>query len=315
VVLSILVKCPFATRPWALPVFVALYRPPEWNRLHGRRHKTPAHLARLLRARLMRWFPHHHCIFVGDSGYGTSETARFGSTYRRSLTLVGKFYGDAALYAPPPPRTRRTMGRPRVKGRKLASPQAVVAHTAERISRTVAWYGGASRGIEVVTGRGHGYRIGEALVEVQWRYVHDCAGTHRDEYFFTTDITMKPQQMVECDTQRWSIETTFQECREDLRLESTKGDRQQTVLRFTPCVLGLYTMVVWRYLQLMHHASPLRAIFWRGKSTVTFSDMITCVRRALWEQWCFYTPAAPPAFSKRSPALQDMILYARAPAA
>jgi hypothetical protein len=315
VVLSILVKFPFATRPWALPVLVALYRPPEWNRLHGRRHKTPAHLARLLLARLMRWFPHQHFIFVGDSGYGTSETARFCSKYRRSLTLVSKFYGDAALYAPPPPRTRRTMGRPRVKGRKLASPQAVVAHTDKRISLTVAWYGGASRGIEVVTGTGHWYRIGEDLVEVQWLYVHDGAGTHRDEYFFTTDITMKPQQMVECYTQRWSIETTFQECREYLRLESTKGYSQHTVLRFTPCLFGLYTMVVLLYLQLLHHSSPLRAIFWRGKSTVTFSDMITCVRRALWEQWCFYTPAAPQAFSKLSPSLQDMILYALAPAA
>lgn len=48
---------------------------------------------------------------------------------------------------------------------------------------------------------------------------------------------------------------------------------------------------------------------------VTFSDMITWVRRALWEQWCFHTPAAPQAFSNLSPSLQDMILYALAPAA
>jgi hypothetical protein len=315
VVISMLVKWPFTARPWALPILVALYRPPEWDRLHGRRHKTPAHLARLLLARLMRWFPQHHFIFVGDAGYGTSETARFCSKHRRSLTLVSKFYGDAALYAPPPPRTRRTIGRPRVKGPKLASPHEVMANTAKRISLTVAWYGGASRDIEVVTGTGHWYRIGEELVEVQWLYVHDCTGTHRDEYFFTTDITMKPQQMVECYTQRWSIETTFQECREYLKLESTKGYSQQTVLRFTPCLFGLYTMVVLLYLQLLHHSSTLRAIFWRGKSTVTFSDMITCVRRALWEQWYFHTPAAPQEFSKLSPSLQDMILYALAPAA
>jgi DDE superfamily endonuclease len=48
VVLSVLVKFPFARRPWALPVLVALYRDPEWNQAHGTRHKTPAHLARLL---------------------------------------------------------------------------------------------------------------------------------------------------------------------------------------------------------------------------------------------------------------------------
>jgi hypothetical protein len=315
VVISVLVKWPFATRPWALPILVALYRPPEWDCAHGTRHKTPAHLARLLLARLMRWFPERHFIFIGDTGYGTSETARFCHRYSRHLTVVSKFYGDAALYEPPPPRTRCTIGRPRVKGRKLASPREVVAATAERSSLTVTWYGGARRAIEVVTGTGHWYRIGETLVGVRWVYVHDCTGTHRDEYFFTTDVAMKPQQIVECYTQRWSIETTFQECREYLKLESTKGYGQQTVLRFTPCLFGLYTIVVLIYLQLLHPSSTLRAIFWRGKSTVTFSDMITCVRRALWDQWCFQTQADPQAFSKLSPSLRDTILYALAPAA
>jgi len=239
VVIAMLLKLPFATRPWALPVLVALYRPPEWDRVHGTRHQTPAHMARLLLARLMRWFPHRHFIFIGDTGYGTSETARFCQQHRRHLTVVSKFYGDAALYEPPPPRPQGTIGRPRVKGQKLPSPQGVVANTAQRTRLTVAWYGGSTRDIEVVTGTGHWYRIGEALVEVRWVYVHDCTGTHRDEYFFTTDMTMNAQQIVECYTPRWSIETTFQECCEYLELESTKGYSQQSVLRFTPCLFGL----------------------------------------------------------------------------
>lgn len=315
VVLSVLVKFPFATRPWALPVLAALYRPPEWDRVHGARHKTPAHLARLLLARLMRWFPERHFIFAGDSGYGTSETARFCSKHRPHLTLVSKFYGDAALYAPPPARTRRTMGRPRVKGQKLASPQESVANAATRTSLMVTWYGGTTRAIEVVTGTGHWYRIGEALVEVRWVYVHDCTGTHRDEYFFTTELSMCPKRIVECYTQRWSIETTFQECREYLKLESPRGYGQQTVLRFTPCLFGLYTIVVLLYLQLPHPSSTLRAVFWSSKATVTFSDMMTCVRRVLWEQWYFHTQADPQEFSKLSPSMQDTILYALAPAA
>jgi hypothetical protein len=119
---SVLVKLPFATRPWALPILVALYRPPEGAGEQGARHKTPAHIVRLLLARLMRWFPERHFIFVGDSGYGTSETVRFCQKHRQHLTLVSKFYGDAALYEPAPPRTRHTMGRPCVKGQKLPSP-------------------------------------------------------------------------------------------------------------------------------------------------------------------------------------------------
>ena len=315
VVVSVLVKLPIATRPWALPVLAALYRPPEWDRMHGTRHKTPAHIARLLLARLVRWFPQRHFIFVGDSGYGTSETARFCSRYGRHLTLVSKFCGDAALYGPPPPRTRRTMGRPRVKGQKLASPQEMVAQTTERTRLTVAWYGGASRDIDVLTGTGHWYRIGEALVAVRWVYVHDCTGTHRDEYFFTTALQMTPKQIVECYTQRWSIETTFQECREYLKLESTKCYGKQTVLRFTPCLFGLYTIVILLYLQLPELLRSPHMVSWRGKSTISFADMITCVRRAIWQQWVFQTSMNTQSFSKLPRSLQETILYALAPAA
>jgi hypothetical protein len=243
IVVSVLVKLPFAIRPWALPVLVALYRPPEGDGVHGTRHQTPAHMVRLLLARLMRWFPDRHFIFLGDSGYGTSETARLCQKHRQHLTLVSKCYGDAALYEPPPPRTRHTMGRPRVKGQKLGSPQAVVASTAQRTRLTVAWYGGTTRDIEGVTGTGHWYRIEEDLVAVRWVYVHDGTGTHRDEYVLTTDLTMKPQHLVERYTQRWSIATTFQECREHLKRESTKSYGQQTVLRFTRVVKKLNRII------------------------------------------------------------------------
>jgi hypothetical protein len=155
-------------------------RPPEWDRVHGRRPKTPAHLARLWLARLIRWCPHRPCMLMGDTGYGPSETARVCHQHRQHLTGVRTCSGAAALYAPPPPRTRRTIGRPRGKGQQLASPQAVVAHTAQRTRLTVAWEGGSPRAIEVVTGTGRWYRMGEALVGVRWVDVHDGPGPHRD---------------------------------------------------------------------------------------------------------------------------------------
>ena len=61
--------------------------------------------------------------------------------------------------------------------------------------------------------------------------------------------------------------------------------------------------------------SALKAIFWRGKATVTFSDMITCIRRAVWKQWCLHTQADLQEVSRRSQALQDTIPYTLAPGA
>jgi DDE superfamily endonuclease len=123
VVVSVRVKLPFATRPYALPVLATLYCPPEWDRVHDTRHKTPAHITRLLLARLIRWFPNHRFIFVGDTGYGTSAIARFYHQHRRHLTLVSKFYGDTALYEPPPP-----FRAVRVDGRAQPSPKRLTGH-------------------------------------------------------------------------------------------------------------------------------------------------------------------------------------------
>src|SRR3954451_10720315 len=113
VVLAVLVKFPFATRPWALPVLVALYRTPEWDQEHARRHKTPARLLRQLVAVLARWFPDRHFLLAGDGGYGSHEMAAFAHRHRRHLTLISRFVPNAGLYEPPPPYSGT--GRPRVK--------------------------------------------------------------------------------------------------------------------------------------------------------------------------------------------------------
>jgi hypothetical protein len=95
VVLAILVRFPFATRPWALPVLVALYRSEEWNQQHGRRHKTPAQLMRQLLAVLLHWFPDRRFLVTGDGTYGSHELAAAVHRRQQRLALVSKFYADA----------------------------------------------------------------------------------------------------------------------------------------------------------------------------------------------------------------------------
>ena len=125
-----------------------------------------------------------------------------------------------------------------------------MARTRRRQRLNVAWYGGGRRDVAVVTGTGHWYKAGEGLVEVLWVFVHDLTGTHRDEYFFTTDVRLTATQVIECFTGRWSIETTFQEMRAYLKLETTRGRKKDTVLRLAPCLFGLYTVVAVLYAQM-----------------------------------------------------------------
>jgi hypothetical protein len=108
--------------------------------------------------------------------------------------------------------------------------------------------------VEVVTGTGHWYKAGQGLVPVRWVYVQDRTGTHRDEYLDSTDGTLTAQQIIEEYTGRWNIETTFEESRAYLGLESTRGWCQRTVGRAEPCLLGLYSVVV--AVQSVPHRGP-----------------------------------------------------------
>jgi hypothetical protein len=314
VVLSILVRFPFASRPWALPVLVALYRSPESDRAEGRRHKTCPDLMRQLLAVLAHWFPQRRFVFAGDGGYATHDLASFSSRHRRHLTLVSRFYPEANLYAFPSPGKGKRRGRPPTKGAKLPCPSRVVAR-AKRSRWTVGWYGGGTRKVEGASGTGGWYKSGAGLVPVRWVFVHDLTGTHRDEYFFTTDPDLKPEEIVGTYTGRWNLETTFQEMRSCLGLETTRGRKRESVLRAAPCLFGLYTLVALLYALLPSRTAPACAVVWAGKRHVTFSDAITAVRRWLWRHWIFERPAHSRAFSQLPRPLREALLYAVAPAA
>jgi hypothetical protein len=81
------------------------------------------------------------------------------------------------------------------------------------------------------------------------------------------------------------IETTFPEMRSQLGLETTRGWRQETVLRMAPCLFRLDTLVVLFYEPMPWSNPHVRMTRWLGKETVTFSDMLCSARRYLWLEW------------------------------
>lgn len=311
VVLAVLVRFPFASRPWALPVLVDLYRSEEDNRQRQRPHRTPAQLmCRLLRLMLL-WFPGRRFVFVGDAGYGTHEVARFCRRHHGRLTLVSKLHPKANLFEPPPPYAGK--GRPPVKGQALPKPhQAAASAALQRLE--VDWYGGGRRQVDTAYGRGCWYKSGRGLVPIQWVYVRDATGTHREEYFFTTDPGLSVAALIGHYTARWNIETTFQELRCHLGLETTRGWSEKTVLRAAPCLFGLYSVVALLYVSL---PEPKRCggVRWPGKGTVTFSDALTVVRRWLWSEGVFRQADGDSALEKLPEPLREVIFAALAPAA
>lgn len=312
VVLAVLVKFPFATRPWALPVLIDLYRSEEGDRKRNRPHRTPARIMCVLVRVLLIRFPNRTFVFAGDGGYGTHEVTRFCRRHRDRLTLVGKLHPDANLFEPPPPYAGK--GRPRVKGACVPKPRQAVAAATTLTRLKVGWYGGGQRQVDTLTGTGQWYKAGRGLVAIRWVFVRDITGTHRDEYSYTTDLGLSVSAVIGAYCGRWNIETTFQEMRSELGLETTRGWREKTVLRAAPCLFGLYTVVA-----ILFHTLPeskrTGAVEWPGKTVTTFSDALAAVRRWLWAESLLPQASQTMGLEKLPEPVRELLLTTLAPAA
>lgn len=98
VVLAVVVKFPFASRPRSLPVLCALYCPRSLNYAEGHRNQTSVGLTRGLVSHLLHWFPGRKFLLVGDGHYSTCDLAAFCHQHWKRLTPTPKFPADTALY-------------------------------------------------------------------------------------------------------------------------------------------------------------------------------------------------------------------------
>lgn len=293
VVLTVSVPMPGCVMPWALPVLCALYRP----RGEGR-HKTPMDLARQLLRLLERWFPERRFILLGDGGFNSHE---FAKAVARDSSLVSRFFKDAALHDLP---VQTGKGRPRVKGERLPTPEAAVKRAPLREAE-VNWYGGSMRKVALCSGQGWWYRQGKGLLWIRWVYVKDMTGTHREEYFFTTDPNLTEEEIVSLYTRRWPIEVMFQEARAQLGLNDPRQRKKESVLRMTPTLFGLYSVLALAYREAGMPRTPRVGYV---KKHATFSDALEWARRQLWEHTILNAPLYRPVLQNIPRALLNPLL-------
>lgn len=338
VVLAVLVPLPFTRRRWALPVLCALYRPPAVDLSEGRRHKTPCDLARGLVAAMVHWFPGRRFILLGDAGFASHELARFCHRHRRRLTLVARAPDPRltlhALFdhrqAGTPCRQtqwrRRRRGvRPRCrKGRGLPAPADTVAQARSGGHLPLVplqWYGQSRRVMELFSAAGGWYRgRGDgtaALVPLRWVYTCDPR-TGKEDWFLCTDPAIPPAQVVGHFAGRWSIEVTFEEARAHLGLETPRQRCAGSVLRTTPCLLGLFSLVALIFARLWRQDRGARRTHQTPcyhKAEPTFADALYAVRRTLWDGCILKHVLGPRRVTTLPPRLKRLLLTRLAEAA
>ena len=149
------------------------------------------------------------------------------------------------------------------------------------------WYGGQQRQLEIVSGAAVWYHSGMPPAPIRWVLVRDPAGEREPQAFLSTDVNAEPAAILGWFVSRWRMETTFQEARAHLGMETQRQWSDLAILRTTPALLGLYSCIaMWAHaLRTPEGAAAVQAnpAAWYGKRQPTFSDAIAVVRRALWD--------------------------------
>jgi hypothetical protein len=287
---------PWAQRYWALPFLTVLAPSERYHLERGQRHKTLTDGARQMIRQVRRWLPGRAVVVVMDSTYAVLELVAAGPRLDPAVTLVTRLRLDAALYDCAPPRGPHTQGAPRKKGARqptLAQRVADPATVWETV--TLRWYGGVPRTVALASGTAVWYHPGKPVVPRRWVLLRDPQGEFTPQALLCTDLSAAPQQIVEWFVLRWQVEVTCEEARAHLGVETQRQWSDLAILRTTPALWGLFSLVSLLAHQLLHGRTlPARQAAWYTKAQPTFVDTLALVRRQLWPVTISYlSPGTP----------------------
>ena len=295
VVLTLQIQPPWGGEPLGLPINM---------RLHRKKELTLIELAEQMINEVIQWFPDRRFRVVGDGFYATLAGKSLEKT-----TLISRMRRDANLYDLPPKRRKKQRGRPRTKGRKLAKPQTMA-------NRVKSW--------QTVTFRQRGKTVTHQVYTrvVLWYAVsrtpvllvicRDPEGKEKDDFFFTTDLSMTAHEVLECYNDRWAIEDTFKNTKQLLGGQQPQTFKGQGPERAAGLSLWLYA-VVWLWYLEQKPASRYFIVqpWYSQKATPSFADAIACLRRCLWRERIKYMFGNSAVHDKKF----EFLLEALAPAA
>lgn len=268
VLLTLQIRPPWGGEPLGLPINM---------RLHRKNGDTLIELAMQMINQLHQWLPERQFLLAADGFYATLAGKQMPQT-----NLVSRIQRNAKIFDLPPKRRKKTRGRPRKKGKRLANPQKMTSYihdwqeiefcqrgkTVKRLVyvRQVIWYWVSHQPMLLVISR-------------------DPAGKERDDFLFTTDLTMTAAEVLECYNDRWAIEDTFKNTKQFLGGQQPQTYKGQGPERAAALSLCLYSMV---WLWYLRQKSKVRT-FWvqpwyRQKATPSFADALHCLRRELWTE-------------------------------
>ena len=277
----LLVKVPWADRVMALP-FLTLLAPSK--RFYAGKMRAPKTLldwARQAALQIHRWLPDRYIVLVADSAFAAIE---FLAAVRNHACVVTRLRLDANLFGFPPQKPKGR-GRPPIKGKPHKKLSALIKD--RKVSwkryRVSLWYGRTNRLVDIASGTALWYRSGVPPVPIRWLLVRDPKGELEPQAFLATNLNARPCDILAWFVSRWQVEVTFAEVRAHLGVETQRQWSDKAILRTTPVLLGLFSIVtLWAHDLAKSRKFQPRTTAWYPKAVLTFSDAIAAVRREIW---------------------------------
>jgi hypothetical protein len=273
VVLGVIVRLPFRDDHYfCLPILFRLYLNKSKAAKHRRAYRKRTELAVEMLRVLCNHRKNRRFHAVADSAYGGASVL---CHLPANCDLTSRLVKDARLYDAPLMRKPGQKGRPRKRGNKLPTPQAMLAGRCRRVSLDI--YGRTERArIADTEARVHAAPDRPLRVVA----VEALKGGRGQEAFYSTCEDATAEEVIAWYAARWSIEVSFHDSKQSLGFQEPQGWKRKAVERTAPVAMLLYSLIVLWFASAGHRR--YRAVdcpWYTSKSAASFADMLATLRR------------------------------------
>jgi hypothetical protein len=146
---------------------------------------------------------------------------------------------------------------------------------------------------------------------IRWVITRDPHGKRPVKALMCTDQVIDAEEIIRIFMLRWPIETTFEESRAYLGIETQRQWSDLAIERTTPLLLGMYSLVALAGVQMASHdLLVVEQTAWYHKSQATFHDVLAALRRQIWRQWGIPTSSSDSDVGLPSRSMLNRLLYA-----
>jgi hypothetical protein len=275
VLMGLIVLLPFRDdRPFCIPLLWRIFE--KQGTKSKKQHRTKNQLAAEMVKILASWLPNHEIVVVADSAYIGKILLQDRPS---NVQFIGPICWKASL--------SKVRAAAAAEEQRLPNPRAILADD-QRWVPQVRWFhfsNGTKRRLQVKSLVACWKTVtGDTPVKVL--LLRDPKSEWRDEALVSTTTHVSDWGMVYGYCKRWSVEVAIADAKGLLGFHDPCVRKKESVERAAP--MAWYTgmlVILWYTLHGSSHAPAQRHRPWYPKTILTFSDMLSCVRLALWQNW------------------------------